>query len=90
MRFVRAARREVELYERNREAVFDLGDDGLRFRLHDLMIRLAIPLDFLMDESQDLGGDIDRHTAVMAETLEVFRRHCDEIQPMIERLRRSI
>ncbi|WP_157096221.1 hypothetical protein, partial [Methylosinus sp. R-45379] len=72
MRLVRAARREVSVYERNREAMFELGDDLLRFRLHDLMTRLAIPLDFLIDESEALGGDPVGHGIAMAESYDVF------------------
>lgn len=87
MRLIRSARREVELYERNREAMFDLADDQLRFKLHDLMIRLAIPLDYLMDESQDNVAEAEIHAATMTEALEVFRRHYKEIPAMIDQLR---
>ncbi len=87
MRLIRSARREIELYERNREAMFDIGDTDLRFRLHDLMIRLAIPLDFLIDESQVIDTDPIRRATVMAESFEIFRQHCGGISPMIDMLR---
>ncbi|WP_230635454.1 hypothetical protein [Sphingomonas sp. Leaf4] len=90
MRLIRSARREVELYERNREAMFEVGDDELRFQLHDLMTRLAITLDFLIDESQDKESEVARHAVAMAEAFDVFQRHCADIAPMIGRLQRHI
>src|SRR5437868_3978590 len=47
LRLLRAARREIDVYERNREHIFDLPDGDLRARVHSFVVRLSIPLDRL-------------------------------------------
>ena len=49
-RFLSFARREIDLYYRNRELIFRLADPALRARLHGFVIRLSIPLDRLAEE----------------------------------------
>jgi hypothetical protein len=49
VRLLRAARREIDLYDRNRELLFSLENADLRARLHGFIIRLSIPLDRLAD-----------------------------------------
>jgi hypothetical protein len=44
-RMLIAARREVDIYERNRESLLDLRDAPLRVAVHSLMLRIAMPLD---------------------------------------------
>jgi hypothetical protein len=61
LRLLRAARREVDVYERNREHMFDLPDADLRARVHSFVVRLSIPLDRLFD-------DFDRYSALYATT----------------------
>ncbi len=48
-RLLTAARREIDVYDRNRELLFHLRDADLRARLHSFIIRLSIPLDRLAD-----------------------------------------
>jgi hypothetical protein len=50
MRFFSAARHEIEVYDRNRELLFCLGNADLTARIHGLVIRLSIPLDRLADD----------------------------------------
>ncbi|HEY6578045.1 MAG TPA: hypothetical protein VIY09_01865 [Rhizomicrobium sp.] len=54
LRMLRSARREIEIYERNRENLLDLRNAGLRSRIHGLTIRLAMPLDGIVDASQEI------------------------------------
>src|SRR5580658_7604524 len=49
-RFLRVARREIDVYDRNRELLFSLENPDLRARLHSFVIRLSIPLDRLADD----------------------------------------
>ncbi|HEX4080416.1 MAG TPA: hypothetical protein VHX61_16260 [Rhizomicrobium sp.] len=56
LRMLRSARREIEIYERNRENLIDLRDAGLRARIHGLAIRLAMPLDGIADASQEIDA----------------------------------
>lgn len=55
MRVLRQARREIEIYERNRESIVDLRDAVLRARIYALVHRLAMPLDGLFDAAQEIG-----------------------------------
>jgi len=50
IRLLRAARRELDVYYRNREQLFSLRDADLRARLHSFIVRLSIPLDRLADD----------------------------------------
>jgi hypothetical protein len=49
-RFLSFARREIDVYDRNRELLFSLTDSVLRARLHSFVVRLSIPLDRLADD----------------------------------------
>jgi hypothetical protein len=49
-RFLSVARREIDVYDRNRELLFSLENPDLRARLHSFVIRLSIPLDRLADD----------------------------------------
>jgi hypothetical protein len=49
-RFLRVARKEIGIYDRNRELLFSLADPALRARLHSLIVRLSIPLERLADD----------------------------------------
>jgi len=48
-RLLSAARREIDVYDRNRELLFSLANANLRARLRGFIIRLSIPLDRLAD-----------------------------------------
>jgi hypothetical protein len=56
MRMMRAARREIDLYDRNRELLYDLHDPELRLRIHTLMLTLAMPLDSLADVGEVIAA----------------------------------
>ncbi len=81
MRMLRAARRELDIYDRNREALCELREASLRAAVQSLMIRLSISLDGLLDpvapdrESRDPG-------------FEFLLTSAEEIEPLIGRLAR--
>lgn len=54
MRMLHAIRREVDIYERNRERLFELEDGALRARIHTAMVRVAMPLDNLLETSREI------------------------------------
>ncbi|MFI4977005.1 MAG: hypothetical protein ACHP84_20935 [Caulobacterales bacterium] len=56
MRMLRAARRELDVYDRNRETLYDLRDAPLRVRIHNLVLRITMPLDGLIDSSADVAA----------------------------------
>ncbi len=58
-RMLHAARREIDIYDRNREALVDLRDAGLRVEMHSLIVRIAMPLDGLIDSLATSDGADD-------------------------------
>ena len=55
MRMVRAAQREAQTYDRNRESLFDLRDPALRAHIHMLFARLIIALDGALDAHREIA-----------------------------------
>jgi hypothetical protein len=45
MRLLRAARRETETYDRNRESLYDLKDASVRAEIHTMMVRITLSMD---------------------------------------------
>jgi hypothetical protein len=56
MRMVRAAQREAQTYDRNRESLFDLRDPALRARIHMLFARMIIALDGAIDANREFAA----------------------------------
>ena len=55
MRLLRAVRRETEVYDRNREALYDLRDANLRAQIHALLVRVTLALDGVFDASSQIA-----------------------------------
>jgi len=55
MRMIRAAQREAQTYDRNRESLFDLRDPALRAQIHVLFARLTIALDGAIDAHREIA-----------------------------------
>ena len=62
LRMLQAARREIDVYDRNREQLYDLRDAETRARLHTLILRLTLPIDGLFATV----GEIAAARAVLA------------------------
>jgi hypothetical protein len=56
MRMVRAAQREAQTYDRNRESLFDLRNPALRAHIHMLFARMIIALDGTLDASREIAA----------------------------------
>lgn len=56
MRMVRAAQREAQTYERNRESLFDLRHPALRAQIHMLFARMIIALDGTIDAGREVAS----------------------------------
>jgi hypothetical protein len=65
MRLLRAARREIDVYERNRERLYDLTEGSLRARIHTLMVRIGMPLEGVFDATRELA-DVQARLAAAA------------------------
>lgn len=55
LRMLRAARREIDIYDRNRESLLDLRDADVRARIHTLVLRISMPVDGIFDATQEIG-----------------------------------
>ena len=84
-RMLIAARRELDIYERNRESLLDLRDARLRVDVHSTMVRIAMPLDGIIasldDPTAQSGQARDLGAEFLAETLSRF-------PPLVERIAR--
>ena len=84
-RMLIAARRELDIYERNRESLLDLRDAQLRVDIHSTIVRIAMPLDGIIAALEDptsMQPDArDRGAEFMAESLTRF-------PPLVERISR--
>jgi hypothetical protein len=56
LRFLKAAQRETQIYDRNRETLFDVQDPGLRARTHLLLLQISLTLDSLFELTQELAA----------------------------------
>jgi hypothetical protein len=54
--FIRAAQRESQIYERNRETLFDVGDTELRARTHLLLLQISLTLDSLLEVDEAMAA----------------------------------
>lgn len=59
MRILRAIQRETEIYDRNRESLYDLRDGAVRARVHALMAQIALSLQGVLDADAQLGQTED-------------------------------
>ncbi len=56
LRLVRAARREVETYERNRGSLYDLRAAEIRIRIHGLMVQATLAVEGVSDSSIEIAA----------------------------------
>jgi hypothetical protein len=60
IRMLRSARRELDLYERRREQLYDVRDAELRGRIHGLIVRLSISIDGIVETTEMLRLNPDQ------------------------------
>ena len=58
MRLLRATRREIDAYERNRERLFDMTNPVLRVRLHTLIVGANRALDGLFETTAEINAGL--------------------------------
>ena len=59
MRVLRAIRRETEIYDRNRESLYDLRDGAVRAQIHTFMAQIALAVQGALDAHEQLGQTDD-------------------------------
>ena len=65
-RLFRTALREAQIYERNRERLFDIHDMELRRQIHSHMVRKTFPVDAILEYCTDLESIEDTFSATRA------------------------
>ena len=93
MRMVKAAQREAQTYDRNRESLFDLRDGLLRISIHTLMVRLTLSLDGVLDATErlaaiDVAAIQDSYIQDRQGSFDFMLGLRDEISPLLLRLGR--
>ncbi len=54
--FIRASQRETQIYDRNRETLFDVWDAELRARTHLLLLQITLTIESLLEMDQALAA----------------------------------
>jgi hypothetical protein len=54
LRMLKSARKEIDIYDRNRETLFDLRHGDLRARIQNLIIRIAMPIEGVFDATDEI------------------------------------
>lgn len=85
LRLLRAARREIDIYDRNRESLYDLKDADLRIRIHTLVVSITMPLEGLFDTIAEIKDEETRLPALKSGT--VARRKCEARLEMLRDMR---
>jgi hypothetical protein len=84
MRMVAAARREMDIYDRNRESLYDLRNANIRVRIHGLAIRVAMALDGVLEATPEIAAvELSAKAPGLAKTVK------DEIAERLDRMRAS-
>jgi hypothetical protein len=89
IRMTRAVRREIDIYDRNRERLFFVRDAALRPRTAALMARLTFALDRVLDSTEALASATDedqrRELALARGQAFEFMAECaDELPALVD------
>jgi|GEM_PF-945734 len=67
LRVLKAAQRETQVYDRNRETLFDLRDPALRAKTHLLLLQLGLTLEAVFEATQVIEAGVERARGDKAE-----------------------
>jgi molecular chaperone GrpE (heat shock protein) len=88
LRFFRAAMREAQVYERNRERLFDLQDTELRSTIHAHFVSKTFPLEALIEGSDKINAaaaELDERHDLSAEKRDKLERQLADMKTLRER-----
>ncbi|MGN6514819.1 MAG: hypothetical protein ACTHLR_03150 [Rhizomicrobium sp.] len=54
IRMLKSVRKEIDIYDRNRESLFDLRHANLRARIQTLIIRITMPIEGVFDATNEI------------------------------------
>jgi hypothetical protein len=82
VRLLRSAKRELDIYDRNREKLYDIRDAKLRAHVHTLVLRINTPLEGVFDAHEEIAK-----MEAQVRSPKISAEHRDEILARIERLK---
>lgn len=77
LRMLRSGRREIDIYDRNRESLFDIRSAALRAKIHSTVLRILMPMDAVFDTTHEIGAEQMRLKSA-ADLSELQRRELEE------------
>jgi hypothetical protein len=86
LRMIKGAQGEIEIYARNREALFDLRNAALRAEMHGLFVQMAMTLDGVIEAVGAVSDDAEADMAARASAFGFALLLCDDIGPLIDQL----
>lgn len=84
LRMLRSAVKEVDIYNRNRETLFDLRDAELRAKIHTLVLRIVMPADGVFDTTNEIA-----HVETLLKAPSLSDADRAELEARVERLKLS-
>jgi hypothetical protein len=87
MRILRAAQRETQIYDRNRELLFAVRDAPLRARTHILLLQISLTLDAVFEAAAEIGDRADSLAALEA-SADFLQELGQDIPPLLSKYRR--
>ena len=84
LRMLRSAVKEADIYNRNRETLFDLRDAELRARIHTLVLRIVMPADGVFDTTAEIS-----HVRDLLKSPGLTLDDRAELEERLERLREA-
>jgi hypothetical protein len=82
VRLLRSAKRELDIYDRNRERLYDIGDARLRAGVHTLVLRINTPLEGVFDAHEEIAK-----LEVQMRSPNFPDQHREDVLARIERLK---
>ena len=76
--------KEADIYNRNRETLFDLRDAELRARIHTLVLRIVMPADGVFDTTNEIA-----HVEGLLKAPGLIESERMELETRLERLKQS-
>ncbi|MGA9796258.1 MAG: hypothetical protein WBQ17_12070 [Rhizomicrobium sp.] len=82
VRLLRSAKRELDIYDRNREKLYDIRDARLRAGVHTLVLRINTPLEGVFDAHEEIAK-----METQVRSPKIAAEHREELLSRIERLK---
>lgn len=76
MRILRTIRRELDIYDRNRERLFELSDPALRARIHTILLRTTMGVEGALESASE-AADIQTEFQTSPDMTDTRREHLE-------------